>query len=134
MIRGDVLADPKHRPAVTRRFAADLVWMDETAAMPGKRFLLKIGTATVPATLGRIADTLDVESLTRAPAASLVLNAIGRVEIEAAQCRGVRRLCREPPDRRLHPDRSVDAAHRGGRHGGREPRRRRATCIGTPRP
>jgi bifunctional enzyme CysN/CysC len=84
VIRGDVLADPKHRPAVARRFAADLVWMDETAAMPGKRFLLKIGTATVPATLGRIADTLDVESLTRAPAASLVLNAIGRVEIEAA--------------------------------------------------
>jgi bifunctional enzyme CysN/CysC len=85
VIRGDVLADPKHRPAVARRFAADLVWMDEAAATPGKRFLLKIGTATVPATLSRIADTLDVESLTRAPAASLVLNAIGRVEIEAAQ-------------------------------------------------
>ncbi len=85
VIRGDVLADPKRRPAVARRFAADLVWMDEAAAAPGKRFLLKIGTATVPATLGRIADTLDVESLTRAPAAPLVLNAIGRVEIEAAQ-------------------------------------------------
>ncbi|HET6221118.1 MAG TPA: sulfate adenylyltransferase subunit CysN [Dongiaceae bacterium] len=85
VIRGDVLADPKHRPAVARRFAADLVWMDEAAATPGKRFLLKIGTATVPATLGRIADTLDVESLTRTPAASLVLNAIGRVEVEAAQ-------------------------------------------------
>ena len=85
VIRGDVLADPRHRPVVARRFAADLVWMDEAAAAPGKRFLLKIGTATVPATLGRIADTLDVQSLTRAPAASLVLNAIGRVEIEAAQ-------------------------------------------------
>jgi bifunctional enzyme CysN/CysC len=85
VIRGDVLADPRQRPAVARRFAADLVWMDEAAATPGKRFLLKIGTATVPATLGRITDTLDVESLTRAPAASLVLNAIGRVEIEAAQ-------------------------------------------------
>ena len=85
VIRGDVLADSRHRPAVARRFAADLVWMDETAATPGKRFLLKIGTATVPATLSRIADTLDVESLTRAPATSLVLNAIGRVEIEAAQ-------------------------------------------------
>jgi bifunctional enzyme CysN/CysC len=85
VIRGDVLADPRHRPTVARRFAADLVWMEEVAATPGKRFLLKIGTATVPATLGRIADTLDVESLTRAPARSLVLNAIGRVEIEAAQ-------------------------------------------------
>jgi len=65
VIRGDLLADPRRRPVVTRRLAADLVWMDETPATPGKRFLLKIGTATVPATLSRISDTLDVESLRR---------------------------------------------------------------------
>jgi bifunctional enzyme CysN/CysC len=85
VIRGDVLADPKRRPGVTRRFAADLVWMDDIPAAPGKRFLLKIGTATVPATVSRIADTLDVDSLRRVPASGLSLNAIGRVEIEAAQ-------------------------------------------------
>jgi bifunctional enzyme CysN/CysC len=84
VIRGDLLADPKQRPVVTRRFAADLVWMDETAATAGRRFLLKIGTATVPAALSRVADTLDIDSLQRAPAAALVLNAIGRVEIDAA--------------------------------------------------
>jgi|FEC22Drversion2_1045045.scaffolds.fasta_scaffold00481_9 bifunctional enzyme CysN/CysC len=85
VIRGDVLADPKRRPAVARRFAADLVWMDDVPAAPGKRFLLKIGTATVPATVSRIADTLDVDTLRRVPASGLSLNAIGRVEIEAAQ-------------------------------------------------
>jgi len=85
VIRGDVLADPKRRPVVSRRFAADLVWMDEGQASRGKRFLLKIGTATVPATITRIADTLDVDSLRRAPAAALGLNAIGRVEFETAQ-------------------------------------------------
>ena len=83
IVRGDLLADPRRRPVVTQRFAADLVWMDESAARPGKRFLLKIGTATVPANLSRIAETLDIDSLQRAPAAELVLNAIGRVEIEA---------------------------------------------------
>ena len=82
VIRGDVLSDPKHRPIVTRRFAADLVWMDEASAVSGKRFLLKIGTATVPATLARIVDTLDIDSLQRAPTPDLVLNAIGRTEIE----------------------------------------------------
>ena len=82
VIRGDLLADPRHRPVVTRRFAADLVWMDETSAMPGKRFLLKICTATVPATLVRIADLLDIGSLRRAPSQQLVLNDIGRVEVE----------------------------------------------------
>jgi bifunctional enzyme CysN/CysC len=85
VIRGDVLADPRWRPIVTRRFAADLVWMDDGQAVPGKHFLLKIGTATVPATITRIADTLDVDTLGRAPAAVLGLNAIGRVEIETAQ-------------------------------------------------
>jgi bifunctional enzyme CysN/CysC len=84
VIRGDLLADPRHRPVVTRRFAADLVWMDETPALPGKRLLLKIGSATVPATLARIADTLDIDSLQRTASAALPLNAIGRVEIETA--------------------------------------------------
>ena len=82
--RGDVLADPRSRPTVARRFAADLVWMDDTPAMPDRRYLLKIGTATVPATLLRIADMLDVGALRRVPAGRLALNAIGRVEIETA--------------------------------------------------
>jgi bifunctional enzyme CysN/CysC len=84
IVRGDVLADPKQRPTVTRRFAADLVWFDESAAAAGERFLLKLGAATVPVALSRIVDTLDIDSLERARASALALNAIGRVEIEAA--------------------------------------------------
>jgi bifunctional enzyme CysN/CysC len=82
--RGDLLSDPRDRPVVTRRLAADLVWMDETAAQPGRHFLLKIGTATAPATLSRVVDTLDIDSLQRASSAELALNAIGRIEIETA--------------------------------------------------
>jgi bifunctional enzyme CysN/CysC len=84
IIRGDLLVDPRHRPIVTRRFAADLVWMDETAAKVGGRYLLKIGTATVPATLTHVADMLVIETLARQPAYRLALNAIGRVHIETA--------------------------------------------------
>jgi len=82
VIRGDLLADPRHRPVVTRRFAADLVWMDEVPGLAGKRFLLKIGSATVPAALTRVADTLDIDSLQRTASTALALNAIGRVELE----------------------------------------------------
>jgi bifunctional enzyme CysN/CysC len=82
--RGELLVDPRHRPTQARRFAADLVWMDETGGGAGRDFLLKIGTATVPATLTRIVDRLDVASLERAPAGELALNAIGRVWIEAS--------------------------------------------------
>jgi bifunctional enzyme CysN/CysC len=87
--RGDLLADPRNRPTVARRFTADLVWMDETPAVVGERYLLKIGTSTVPATLRRLTDTLDIGSLQRVTAQEpgaqeLALNAIGRVEIETA--------------------------------------------------
>jgi bifunctional enzyme CysN/CysC len=83
--RGDMLADLRHRPATARRIAADLVWMDETAGRAGDRYLLKIGSATVPATVTRLVDRLDVASLGREPAPeAFVLNTIGRVEIETA--------------------------------------------------
>ena len=82
--RGDLLTDPRQRAMVTRRFAADLVWMEEAEATAGKRFLLKIGTATVPVSLSRVADNLDIDSLQRVPAAGLSLNAIGRVELETS--------------------------------------------------
>jgi bifunctional enzyme CysN/CysC len=82
--RGDLLVDPRCRPIVTRRLVADLVWMDETAARVGGRYLLKIGTATVPATLTHLADMLVIETLARQPTDQLALNAIGRVHIETA--------------------------------------------------
>src|SRR5206468_943769 len=82
--RGDLLVDPRHRPLEARRFSADLVWMDDTAASARGDFLLKIGTATLPATVNRIVDMLDVETLERTPAGELGLNAIGRVWIEAS--------------------------------------------------
>ncbi|MBN9485874.1 MAG: adenylyl-sulfate kinase [Alphaproteobacteria bacterium] len=82
--RGDLLADPRNRPTVARRVAADLVWMDDMPALPGKRHLLKIGAATVAATITRIVDTLDVESLRRVVGQPLLPNGIARVEIETA--------------------------------------------------
>jgi bifunctional enzyme CysN/CysC len=83
--RGDVLGPPSDRPSMTRRIGADVIWMDDQPASPGQHFLLKIGAATVPATLTGIANSLMVETLGRLPASSLALNAIGRVHIEVAR-------------------------------------------------
>jgi bifunctional enzyme CysN/CysC len=82
--RGDLLVDPRHRPTVTRQFSADLVWLSDTPAQSRQSFLLKIGTTTVPATLTRIVDRLDLETLGRSAGDALALNAIGRVWIETA--------------------------------------------------
>ncbi|MTW15660.1 adenylyl-sulfate kinase [Rhodoplanes serenus] len=82
--RGDVLVPPRERPTVTRRFSADLVWMTDRDAAAGDRVLLKIGTASVPATLLRVVDRLDLGSLDRVADDRLMLNGIGRVHIETA--------------------------------------------------
>ena len=83
--RGDLLAAPKQRPVVSRRLAADLVWLDGPPAAAGAAFLLKCGTATVPVTLARIVDALDLATLARQPADSLPVNGIGRAWLETLQ-------------------------------------------------
>ncbi len=83
--RGDLLAAPQQRPTVSRRVAADLVWLDGPPAVAGASLLMKCGTATVPVQLGRIVDTLDLETLARRPAETLPVNGIGRAWIETQQ-------------------------------------------------
>lgn len=80
--RGDLLADPKARPTLARRFAAKLVWMSGRPAAPGQRYTLKLGTQTLSATLVRLVHRLDVTQLARAPVPRLDLNEIGLAEFE----------------------------------------------------
>jgi bifunctional enzyme CysN/CysC len=82
--RGDLLVDPRRRPTVTRRFAADLVTLREAPVQRRQSFLLKIGTTTVPASVTRIVDRLELDALSRAPGEELPFNSIGRVWIETA--------------------------------------------------
>ncbi len=80
--RGEVLADPKARPAVAFRLAARLVWMSEDTLAPGRSYLMKLGTRTVPATVRAIRNAIDVETFDEREAGSLALNGIGVVEID----------------------------------------------------
>ena len=41
--------DPQARPEVSDQFAAHLLWMADEELLPGRQYLLKLGTATVPA-------------------------------------------------------------------------------------
>ena len=80
--RGDVLAAPKARPIVSRKVAADIVWMDEEPGVERSAYLLKSGTASVPAVISRIESALAVETLESEAADSLPLNGIGRIHVE----------------------------------------------------
>ena len=80
--RGDVLAAPKHRPHVADQFAAHVIWMSNDKLLPGRSYLMKIGARTIPATVTDLKHRLDVETLAKHAAKTLVLNEIGFCNLE----------------------------------------------------
>ncbi len=61
--RGDVLSAPTARPDVTDQFAAHLLWMAEDELLPGRQYLLKLATATVPVQVTALKHKIDVNTI-----------------------------------------------------------------------
>ncbi|HZQ39571.1 MAG TPA: sulfate adenylyltransferase subunit CysN [Rhizomicrobium sp.] len=75
--RGDVLADPHARPEVSDQFAAHLLWMADEELLPGRQYLLKLGTATAPAQISALKHKIDVNTLDHLAGKTLHLNEVG---------------------------------------------------------
>ena len=75
--RGDVLASEADPPEVADQFEAHIVWMSEHPMLPGRPYLLKIGTRTVSATLAHPKYKVNVNTMEHTAAATLELNDIG---------------------------------------------------------
>ncbi|SPS01859.1 sulfate adenylyltransferase subunit CysN [Cupriavidus taiwanensis] len=75
--RGDVLACTEDPPAVADQFEATLVWMNEDAMLPGRPYLLKLGTRTVGVTVAQPKYKVNVNTLEHLAARTLELNEIG---------------------------------------------------------
>jgi bifunctional enzyme CysN/CysC len=82
--RGDLLADPRDPPEFVDQFAAHVIWMSEHRMVPGRSYLLKIGTRTVPATITALKHRVDVDSLAHLAEKSLGLNDIGFCNLSTA--------------------------------------------------
>jgi len=80
--RGDMLVRSGNLPRTESSFEAMLVWMNQEAMVPGKTYLIKHTTQTVPGTVQTLKYQVDVNSLHRSPAPTLELNEIGRVSVE----------------------------------------------------
>ncbi len=80
--RGDVIAKADDRPEVARQFEATLVWMAEEPMLPGRSYLLRIGSASATATVAPLKYKLNVNSLEHLAATKLELNEIGVCELE----------------------------------------------------
>jgi bifunctional enzyme CysN/CysC len=79
--RGDVLARSGQVPEFSNQFQAELVWMADEPAYPGRSYLLKLGSQLVPATITDLKFRTNVNTLEQSVAKSLELNEVGTVTI-----------------------------------------------------
>jgi bifunctional enzyme CysN/CysC len=83
--RGDVLCEPQARPEMSDQFAAHLIWMSEEELLPGRQYLLKLATATVPATVSTLKHKIDVNTLGHLAGKTLALNEVGYCNFSLSQ-------------------------------------------------
>jgi bifunctional enzyme CysN/CysC len=82
--RGDLLADPAAPPEFVDQFAAHMIWLSEHPLVPGRSYLLKIGTRTVPATVTALKHRIDVDTLAHLADRTLELNEVGFCNLATA--------------------------------------------------
>ena len=75
--RGDMISDAEKPAEVADQFEATLVWMDEEPMLPGRAYVMKIGTRSVSATITEPKYKVNVNTLQQLAAKTLELNEIG---------------------------------------------------------
>jgi len=79
--RGDVLSRPGETLDYSNQFQARVVWMNEEPAYPGRSYLLKTGTQTVPATITDLKFRTNVNTLEQTAATKIDLNEVATVTL-----------------------------------------------------
>lgn len=75
--RGNMLVSPAARPQVADQFAANIVWFDEQALLPGRSYILRTETDQVSATVTELKYRVNVNDFAHEAAKSLDLNEVG---------------------------------------------------------
>jgi len=83
--RGDMVAAADPPPQVADVFEADLIWMAEEPLLPGRQYLLKLASQSVPATVQEPKYRLGVETMEQLAAKTLALNEIGAAIVHTAR-------------------------------------------------
>jgi len=79
--RGNMLVAPTARPNVADQFAANVVWFDEHAMLPGRSYILRTETDQAGATVTELKHRIDVNDLGERAARQLAMNEVGVVHI-----------------------------------------------------
>ncbi len=87
--RGDWIVAEAAPAQLARRVRADLAWLDDEPALPGRKYWLRHGTRNVPARVRRVECVLDLGAVewrqASSPDVTLARNDIASVEIETQQ-------------------------------------------------
>jgi len=75
--RGDVLCQTTDRPATADQFSARVVWMHDTPMLPGRNYLIKIGTSLISSKISDLKYKVNVNTLEHVATKTLALNEIG---------------------------------------------------------
>jgi bifunctional enzyme CysN/CysC len=80
--RGDVIAAAAQPAPVADQFGCHLVWFGDAPLLPNRRYLLRLGTATVNARVTAIKHKIDVNTQAPLAARRLELNEVGYCNID----------------------------------------------------
>jgi len=75
--RGDLICASDEPAEVADQFEGHVIWMNEDAMLPGRPYVMKIGTRTVGVSIGLLKYRVDVNTLNHLAASTLELNEIG---------------------------------------------------------
>jgi bifunctional enzyme CysN/CysC len=75
--RGDIICGAEDPAEVSDQFETTIVWMHESAMLPGRPYLLKLGAKTVSASVTTLKHKINVNTLEEVPGKQLDLNEIG---------------------------------------------------------
>lgn len=83
--RGDLICSAESPAEVSDQFQARILWMAEEKMLPGRRYLMKIGSKTVTAQINETKYKIDMVDLHDRPARDLDLNEVGVVTLSLDQ-------------------------------------------------
>lgn len=113
--RGDLIVLPESPAQCAEQFEATLVWMHEQPMLRGRSYTLKIGAATVAATVLPLKYKIDIGTFGHLASETLALNEIGVVELQLDRAIAFDSYERNR-DTGLHPDRPHHQRHGRSRH------------------
>jgi bifunctional enzyme CysN/CysC len=78
--RGDVLTS-RQLPIVSDQLGAHLVWFDDEAMLPGRRYVLKSGTSSIGTVISTLKHRVAIDTMAQQAATTLEANEIGCVNL-----------------------------------------------------